>query len=78
MKEEHLVLYDYGQGGIWAFVLAESAENIENRFPEPQIFPQPPGWMDEAQLRSVRQNATINIDEERTGLLADIIASRSS
>ena len=31
MKNKHLVVYNYGQGGLWAFVYAISAEQIVER-----------------------------------------------
>ena|SRR5579884_3569201 len=34
MKRRHLVVYDYGQGGIWGFILAELAEEIHRRYPK--------------------------------------------
>ena len=33
MRRSFLVLYDYGQGGVWAYLLADSAEQIQTRFP---------------------------------------------
>lgn len=30
---KHLAVYDYGTGGIWVLIEAESADAIERRFP---------------------------------------------
>jgi len=32
-KREHVAVYDYGMGGIWVLISAESAEEVERRFP---------------------------------------------
>jgi hypothetical protein len=45
MKTRFLVVDDYGMGGIWAYVLAESAEEIKARYPTLQIVTEVPGWV---------------------------------
>jgi hypothetical protein len=34
MKREYLVLYDYGMGGVWAYLTAENEDQIRERFPQ--------------------------------------------
>jgi len=37
-----LVCHDYGQGGLWAIVCADSAEQVRQRFPGLPVFESPP------------------------------------
>ena len=46
MKSEYLVAYDYGMGGLWAYVRAESEAEILAAFPELQVVHERPHWMD--------------------------------
>ena len=40
-----LVLYDYGTGGIWGFVFAKDAREIEKNLPELRVIQTTPDWM---------------------------------
>lgn len=75
MKQPFLVAYDYGQGGVWAIVSAESASEIEGRFPELAVIAEPPKWMTPEELQAIEREATYDIDET-SGLLADIVRRR--
>ena len=46
-KQEYWVVYDYGQGGLWASVSATSAHEIEQRFRQIKVFAERPEWMDD-------------------------------
>jgi hypothetical protein len=46
MKSEYLTLYDYGQGGVWAVIAAQSKDDILKRFPELVLVEQRPAWLD--------------------------------
>ena len=73
MKSRYLVVYDYGMGGVWAYVMARSADEIVSRFPELQLVHERPGWMspdDELGLD------VLDVDSP-TGLLSDLLAGRS-
>lgn len=59
MKKPHLVAYDYGQGGLWAYLLAESPEDIKNRHPELVVLEEAPSWMTPGEQRKLE---TIDID----------------
>jgi hypothetical protein len=72
VKRRFLVVYDYGQGGVWAFVLATSANAIVERFPELQVIDEIPRWMDD-DLRRKLESETQDVDEPRDGLLADLV-----
>jgi len=45
MKQRYLVVYDYGMGGLWAYVVASSPAQIVHRFPELTVFESKPEWM---------------------------------
>ena len=61
-KTKFLVLYDYGQGGVWAYLLADSPRYIATHFPQLQIHDKPPAWMKASDL--ARIGATMTIDAE--------------
>ena len=74
MKQRFLVVYDYGQGGVWAVVEADRREHIAERCPELQIFEERPAWMTEERAARLRAEA-IDLDRP-SGLLADILRQR--
>lgn len=45
MKQRYLVVYDYGTGGLWAFIRAGSRDAILSKFPQLEIIDQRPEWM---------------------------------
>lgn len=75
MKRSFLVVYDYGQGGVWAFINATSRAEIKRRFPEFEVFDKPPGWMSADVLARLSERMTFDIDDPR-GWLADVVAER--
>jgi hypothetical protein len=44
MKRPYLAVHDYGTGGVWAYVWAESAEDIEARF-DVAVVEELPTWL---------------------------------
>jgi hypothetical protein len=44
MKRPFLAMYDCGQGGIWAYVRAESADDIEVAF-DAHVVDELPSWL---------------------------------
>lgn len=77
MRQSFLVVYDYGQGGIWAFVTADSEDQITDQYPELRVTHQRPDWMSDEEQASIRQTDSYDIDEAPKGLLADIVNARS-
>lgn len=73
---EYLVVYDYGQGGVWAVVRAESPADIRARFPELTVVAKQPAWMSDSNLAELR-NASLDVNQP-TGLLADILREREA
>jgi hypothetical protein len=45
MRKRHLVCYDYGQGGLWAYVYADSPEEIAAKFRDLEVIAAPPAWL---------------------------------
>ena len=41
---EFLACYDYGTGGIWLYVKAESATKLVERYPALTVIEQAPAW----------------------------------
>lgn len=41
-KTRYLVCHDYGQGGLWAYVCAESPQEIKEKFRDLDIISEPP------------------------------------
>jgi len=70
-----LIAYDYGQGAVWAYITAESAGQIIERFPDFTVFEAPPQWMTKLELADIK--ARMSFDLERpTGWLASVIELR--
>ncbi|MGQ0743498.1 MAG: hypothetical protein ACT4OS_04015 [Acidimicrobiales bacterium] len=79
MKQPILVLYDYGAGGVWAFVLAESPEEVEREFPELKVVSPRPSWMTDGEEGRIAAEATYDLQADRSfGFLAEIIDSRET
>ena len=80
MMKEFLVAYDYGQGAVWAYVSAESREQIETLFPELTIVDKKPSWLAESAEERIRSNPYFRLDvyDAGVGFLADILRSRTT
>jgi hypothetical protein len=70
VKQSFLVLHDYGQGGVWAYLLADSVEAIHRRFPQLRVYEQPPEWMDAGEVDSLKKTMTIDMDADHPFLVA--------
>jgi virulence-associated protein VapD len=54
MKHRFLTVYDYGQGGVWQYVNAETAEQITAKYPALQIVKSEPQWLKDSK-QSLRE-----------------------
>ncbi len=70
-----LTAYDYGQGALWAYVIADSAEAIEQAYPELEVLSAPPPWMDAEEFTSIR---TIHLTDQEDPFLLAIRMDRRS
>lgn len=74
-KRDFLVVYDYGQGGVWAFLTARSRSEIERRFPELRVFERAPDWMSKSDLERIRAKMSFDLDRP-TGWFATFLRER--
>ena len=58
------VAYEYGSGAAWAFVRAETAEEVVAELPELDVYDTPPSWMTIEDLHHVREHASLEIDRD--------------
>jgi hypothetical protein len=74
MKRSYLVAYGYGQGAIWGYVLAESADEIERRYPKLTVVRRTPPWLSPEWQSRMEREQTFDIDDpdalRRAGLIA--------
>jgi hypothetical protein len=76
MKQEFLVVYDYGTGGVWAYIVADSEERIAQSFPELRVVSTRPQWIDEREEALIRERMTIDVDDLANPFLAALIRQR--
>ncbi len=62
-KQRFLVVYDYGQGGVWAFVWARSEEEIHRVFRDLIVVDSTPPWLTGNQLAITEQQMTFDVDD---------------
>ena len=55
------VAYEYGSGAAWAFVKAETADDVVAELPELAVYDTPPEWMTIEDLHQVREHASIEM-----------------
>jgi hypothetical protein len=75
VKKKFVVLYDYGQGGVWAYLLAESADEINREFSALRVYEEPPTWMRAADLEGIERSMTIDIGDREHPFLAKLPTS---
>lgn len=66
-KQRYLVIYDYGQGGVWAFVWARSAEDIHRTFRDLKVMDTMPSWLEGQRLEQLENRMTFDIDDVHPG-----------
>ena len=71
-KREFFVLHDYGQGGLWAILRAESAEQVRRKYPGVEVFEGRPSMLDDATVSSIRRAGVRDIDDPPDGWLAEV------
>jgi hypothetical protein len=65
-KQRFLVAYDYGQGGVWAFIWARTEADIRRAFRDLEVVDSPPAWMSSHDLAVIEERMTFNIDNVKT------------
>ena len=51
--QRFLTVYDYGTGGVWQWITANSAAEITEKYPALVVVPETPKWMTELEAREV-------------------------
>ena len=72
-KQKHLAVYDYGQSGIWLFLLARSPDEITAKYPELKVVPEHPQWLKGELLRTTEEKFTFDIDDPPKGWLETLV-----
>lgn len=75
MKRDFLIAYDYRMGGIWGLIHARSKEEIEKKYPKLIVVEQRPKFIDDADLRWMRENRYCDIDDAPSGWFLEFAAS---
>ena len=55
------VAYEYGSGAAWAFVKAETADEVVAEVPELDVYDTPPEWMTVEDMHQVREHASVEM-----------------
>lgn len=76
MKKRYLAVYDYGTGGVWLYIYAQTQKDIVDKYPELTVVEEPPTWMGEKEMELISQEMTFDIDKEPSGWLRELIAQR--
>jgi hypothetical protein len=77
-KQRFLVVYDYGQGGVWAFVWARSAEEIHSKFRDLKVIESMPSWLTGNELALTEERMTFDVDAvKRDDWIARLLRSTS-
>ena len=72
---EFLVAYDYGMGGLWGVIVAPSEDAILAKYPELQVVPERPEWMDDETFDRLHADL-LCLDDAPTGILRAVVADR--
>jgi len=72
VKRPFLTVYDYGQGGVWRVLLAESADEVASKYPELKVLTKPPTWMTAELLHDIEADSTRDIDDQDDPFLASL------
>ena len=75
MKKTYLVVYDYGTGGLWGFVKANSESEILDKFPELKVVSERPNWMDDKLYSEIKTKNYFDIHNP-TGWLLQVERDR--
>ena len=62
MKDKFIILYDYETGGAWGTVLAQSKQDILEKFPELTIVDERPEWMNSSEFDEICSQKPVDID----------------
>ncbi len=69
------VLYDYGQGGLWGVIAADSAAQVRAIYPQLQVFDTPPPTLDDAARQRIIAAGSQDIADPPAGWLKELAQS---
>jgi hypothetical protein len=62
MRRAYLTVYDYGMGGVWQYLRAESPDQIHTRFRDLTVFETPPEWMSDEKQREIEAKSSYDVE----------------
>jgi hypothetical protein len=60
------VLYDYGMGGVWTYIRARTANEINAKFLDISVYDAPPEWMTEALRQTIEGWGIFDVETVET------------
>jgi len=66
MKRPFLTLYDYETGGVWAYIYAESPEEIHSKFRDLTVYESPPKWMSDTERQDIESRSSFDLETVET------------
>ena len=75
-KQKFLAVYDYGQGGVWAMIIAHNQSEIEQKYPGLRLYSTKPEFLSQGSYDNIVKHMTIDIDDEPVGWLAEYLKER--
>jgi hypothetical protein len=74
--QKFLVGYDYGMGGLWAMVDADTKEEITRKYPELTVVLERPKWMSAEHYEDLLAKRHYFIKDAPEGVLAVVVSDR--
>jgi len=66
MKQEYLAVHDYGTGGVWVVITAQTPQEIVNKYPFLQVVTTRPTWMTDEGYAETKRRMSFDIDNPPT------------
>ena len=73
-KKQFLVVYNYGQGGVWAIIYAHSRLEIAKKYPQLKIYRFKPFWMNRVTYNKIKTTMALDINDAPSGWLTELVA----
>jgi len=77
IMDKFLTCYDYGTGGIWRYIIANSKQQILTKYPELEIADSIPKWMNQDLINQIN-DLTISIEDNDNDFFNAIVAERKN
>jgi hypothetical protein len=69
-KRTFLACHDYGMGGIWILIDAETAVQVEHTYPELKVIESRPPWLEGSVWANIQARLHFDIDSPSGWLLS--------